>query len=106
MAKYYGVIGFAPDSESTFVNGVYTEHMIERPYYGDFMRDTRSLQPGQNLNDNIRISNQISIVSDPYANANFHSIRYLKYMGTAWKVESVEVQYPRLILSIGGVYNV
>lgn len=106
MAKYYGLIGFAPDSESQFVNGVYTEGYVEREYSGDFMSDRRSLQNANKLNDDIRISNQISIVSDPYANANFHSIRYAKYMGTAWKVESVEVQYPRLILTLGGVYNV
>jgi hypothetical protein len=30
---------------------------------------------------------------------------YVEFMGTKWKITNVEVQYPRLILSVGGVYN-
>ena len=59
----------------------------------------------EHVNDNITISNEISIVSDPYALQNFHAIRYISWMGTNWKVSSVEVRYPRLILSIGDEYH-
>lgn len=104
MAKFYGEIGFAADAE--FENGVYVEKYNERFYYGDLMRDLRNLQSANKYNDDITISNQISIVADPFAVENFHSIRYVKYMGAAWKVTAVEVQYPRLILTVGGVYNV
>ena len=57
------------------------------------------------MNDNININQQISIVSDPYANKNFHQIRFIEYMGTKWKVTSVQVEFPRLILEVGGVWN-
>jgi hypothetical protein len=103
MAKWYGAIGYAETSETA--PGVWTEQITERNYYGDLIRNTRRLQTTDQLNDNINISNEISIVADPYANQNFHSMRYAKFMGTAWKITSVEVQYPRLILTLGGEYN-
>ena len=103
MAKWYGAIGYAETSETT--PGVWTEQITERNYYGDLTRNTRRLQTADQLNDNINISNEFSIVADPYANQNFHSMRYAKFMGTAWKITAVEVQYPRLILTLGGEYN-
>lgn len=57
------------------------------------------------MNDDINVSNEISILADPYANQNFHAMRYVEFMGAKWKISGVEVQYPRLILSVGGVYN-
>lgn len=103
MAKYCGKIGFATTVES--VPGNWTEHITERTYYGDLIRNSRKLQSSGNQNDNIVISNEISIVADPFAKENFHAIRYAEYMGTKWKVSSVDVQYPRLTLSLGEVYN-
>lgn len=103
MNKFYGKIGYAITKETT--PGVWVEQIVERSYYGDVIRNIRRLQSSENLNDDINISNEISIVADAFANQNFHSMRYVEYMGTKWKVSSIEVKYPRLILSIGGVYN-
>lgn len=105
MAKFYGKIGFAVTEETPPNSGIWKERITELPYYGDLVRNTRRLENTEHLNDNVNLSNDISIVSDPYAQQNFHSIRYVEYLGTKWKVSSVEVQYPRLILSTGGVYN-
>lgn len=104
MAKYYGVIGFSDNSVET-VPGIWEEVIVERPYYGDVIRNTRRLQSGEHVNDSVTVTNEISIVSDPYALQNFHAMRYISWMGTNWKVTSVEVQYPRLILSIGDEYH-
>ena len=103
MAKFYGNIGFAETVETE--PGVWVEEMTVRPYYGDLVRNTRRLENSGGVNDNVNISNDISIIADPYANHNFHSIRYIEFMGANWKVSNIEVQYPRLILTIGGVYN-
>lgn len=103
MNKFYGKIGYAISEET--VPGVWVERIVERSYYGDVIRNIRRLQNSENLNDDINVSNEISIVADAFANQNFHSMRYVEYMGTKWKVSSIEVKYPRLILSIGGVYN-
>lgn len=103
MAKFYGMIGFAEQREVR--PGVWIDEITEHGYSGDLIRNTRNLQNSQQVNDDISLSNQISILSDPYANANFFAMRYVTYMGSKWKVTSVEVQYPRLILSVGGIWN-
>lgn len=103
MAKYCGTVGFVITSEIR--PGVWKEVSQERTYYGDLTRNTRKLQSSGNLNDNVTISNELSIVADPFANENFHAIRYVEFMAAKWKVTSVDVQYPRLILALGEVYN-
>lgn len=103
MAKYYGKIGYATSEEVK--PGVWKKRITVREYFGDVIRNTRRLQSSGNLNDNIIVSNEISIVADPFANENFHSMLYVEFMGTKWKISNVEVQYPRLILTIGEVYN-
>lgn len=103
MAKFYGKIGYAEIEQTS--PGVWKEQIVEREYYGDLIRNTRRLQAADKVNDDINISNEISIVADPYAMSNFHSIRYAEFMGAKWKISSVEVSYPRLILTLGGLYT-
>ena len=103
MAKWCGIIGYAEQVETT--PGVWSEQITEHKYYGDVIRNNRRLQSAGKLNDDINVGNEISIIADPFANNNFHSMRYVEFMGTKWKVATVDVQYPRLILSLGGVYN-
>lgn len=103
MAKFYGEIGYAETVETS--PGVWIERIITRAYYGDIIRNTRKLQSADQLNDNVTIANEISILADPYANDHFHAMRYVEFQGARWKITSVEVRYPRLILSVGGVYN-
>lgn len=104
MAKWCGKIGFSAGTKET-APSVYVEDIQEKSYIGDLIRSARRLQTTDKVNDDIDVSNEISIVADPYAMNNFHSIRYVTFMGTKWKVTSVDVQYPRLNLSLGGVYN-
>ena len=103
MAKFYGIIGYAEQVET--VPGVYSEEITERPYYGDLIRNTRRYESASQLNDNLNIANEISIIADPFAYQNFHAMRYVEFMGAKWKITSAEPAYPRIILSIGGVYN-
>ncbi len=103
MAKFYGPVGYAATIETA--PGVWEEQMIEHAYYGDLIRNTRQLQSGDMLNDNINVANEISIVADPFARQNFQNMRYVVFMGSKWKVSKVEVNYPRLILTIGGLYH-
>ena len=103
MAKWFGKIGFANTIETA--PGVWTEQITAREYFGDVYRNTRRLQTTDQVNDDINISNEISILADPFANENFHAMRYAEFMGTAWKITNVEVKYPRLTLVLGGVWN-
>lgn len=103
MAKWYGKIGYAETVETT--PGVWEGRTVEREYFGDLIRNTRRLQTADKVNDDINISNELSIVADPYAINNFHSMRYAEFLGTKWKITNIEVQYPRLLLTLGGVDN-
>ena len=103
MAKFYGSIGYGESVETS--PGVWEEQITERNYYGDVNRDFRRLQTANQLNDNINVSSEISIVADPYAYNYFHSMRYVEFMGAKWKVSTVEPKPPRLILTLGGLYN-
>lgn len=103
MAKYYGSVGYVDTVETS--PGIWEEKAIERNYFGDVLRNRKSFQGSQNLNDNLNVNVQISILADPYAMNHFHAIRYVRWQGNDWKVTDVDVEYPRLLLSIGGVYN-
>ena len=103
MGKWFGRIGYAEQLETT--PGVWEEKIVERNYYGDVVRNYRKLESSGEVNDDINVSMEISIVADPYAIQNFHAMRYIEYMGSLWKLSNVEVNYPRLILQIGGLYN-
>ena len=103
MAKYYGAVGYGVTSEKA--PDVYEEFVEEHFYFGDVSRNIRRWQRGQSLNDDMEIDDVISIVADPFALSHFSNIVYVVWNGVKWKVKSVEVQYPRLILTIGGVYN-
>lgn len=104
MARYNGPIGYAHESVET-APGVWKDSIVEKSYFGDVIRNTRKLQEGENLNNDLTVGNSISIVADAYANEHFHAIRYIKWAGALWTVSDVEVQSPRLLLRLGGVYN-
>ena len=103
MAKFYGKIGYGEPVETA--PGVWQDAITERYYYGDVIRNTRKLQEGEHLNNDISVGNSISIVADAYAYEHFFAIRYILWAGTLWTVSDVEVQSPRLLLRLGGVYN-
>mgnify|MGYP006338766077 FL=1 len=103
MAKFSGKIGFIETVEVE--PGIWKPQTIERQYYGDLTRNFRSYQPSDGVNDNINISNNISIVADPYANENSQYMKYVIIKGAKWKISNIDIQYPRMILTIGGVYN-
>lgn len=103
MAKWFGKVGYAIPTEVT--PGVWEDVITEHNYCGDINRNLDRLQSSEQLNDNVKIENEISIVADQFARQNFYAIRYVVYEGIKLKISSVQVQYPRLILSLGGVYN-
>lgn len=104
MAKFRGVIGFAETVEKE--PGLHVEEIVERIYSGDVRRVNRRLESSGGINDNINISNEISIIADPYANHHFYAMRYVIFGGAKWKVSSVDATTrPRMILTLGGLYN-
>lgn len=106
MAKFHGIIGFVTTVEDSENPGIWKEETVERTYRGELLKVNKKLQSSSNtVNDSVTISTEISIVADPYANNNMFAMRYVVFGGAKWKIESVGVEYPRLKLSIGGLYN-
>jgi hypothetical protein len=104
MAKWFGYVGYAIPEEIR--PGVWKDRIVKRQYSGDVEKSTsRWSSSNEGTNDNLTLDKQISIVVDPFAHHNYSSIKFIEFMGVAWKVVSVNPQYPRLILTIGGVYN-
>lgn len=103
MAKFYGRVGYGETVETE--PGVWVDTIVEHSYYGDVIRNTRQLQPGENLNQDLSVQNSISLLADAYANDHFFAIRYVEWAGALWTVSTVEVQSPRLLLRLGEVYN-
>lgn len=104
MAKYYGLIGFAePINDER--PGITYDDIVEHPYFGEVIRNARRVQSGDKVNDDLTLSNQISLLLDPYLMKNYYNIRYLTFMGAKWKVTNVEMRYPRLLVDIGGLYG-
>ena len=103
MAKWFGKIGYVVTEETE--PGVWEETVTEREYFGDMTSDRRKRQNSGEVNDDINLSNVISVVADPFAYQNCSNMAYVEIMGSKWKISDVEVQRPRLILTVGGVYK-
>lgn len=100
--KFYGEVGYAPTVLDD--HGVARPKIIKRMYYGDVDLNSK-WETNEYVNDDIVVGHRISILADEYAVENFPYIKYVKWMGTRWLVKKIEVQSPRLILTLGGVYN-
>lgn len=102
--KYYGKIGFW-NEDNEIRPGVYKPTIVEKSYTGDVLRNVQRWNSGQKQNDDLNMNHRISIVYDLYLQNNLSSIKYVTYMGSKWKVNSIETNYPRVIFELGGVYN-
>lgn len=103
MARFSDVVGYATQIETA--PGIWTDLVVEKRFTGDVIRNTRKMRDGESVNNDISVQNSISIVADAYVSENFLAIKYVKWSGVYWTVTDVEVQRPRLILRLGGVYN-
>lgn len=108
MARFFGPVGFIRTEETDPVEhpGVWEPVATEYEYYGDVIRNThRWDQNGGSSNDNLILNNTISIVADSFAYENIGAMKYVKWLGECWRITNIEIQRPRLILTIGGLYN-
>lgn len=104
MARWFGKVGYSETVET--VPGVWTPQDTTREYYGDVIRNSaRWSVNSDSTNDDLTFNCQISIVADPFAIEKFHSMTWIEFEGTKWKITGVEPQFPRLLLTLGGVFN-
>lgn len=103
MARFFGEIGFGETNKTDA--GVWEDVITERKYRGDIVRNARNFETGEKVNDDISLDNSLSIIADQYANEHISAMRYVRMAGSLWKISNVEVQRPRLLLRLGGVYD-
>ena len=103
MAKWYGKIGYEKTEETE--PGLWEPSIVERPYFGDLLSNKYRRQNSDSVNDNINLENVLSIVADPFAIDNCSHMAYAAIWNAKWKITNIDIQYPRLVLTIGGVYN-
>lgn len=104
MAKWFGKVGYSETVET--VPGVHTPQITVHEYYGDVKRNsTKWAGNSESTNDNRTVNVQISIVADPFAIEKFYSMKWIEYMGVKWEIASVEPELPRLLLTLGGIFN-
>lgn len=103
MARYHGYVGYAIDVEA--YPGVWEERISEHEYFGDVLKNRINMQQGSVVNTKITISNSISIIADPFAFEHVYAMRYVTYLGKKWSIVNVSIERPRLILTLGGLYN-
>lgn len=103
MAKFYGPVGYVETVETA--PGVWKEQVTEHNHSGDVLKYTRRVQSADKMTDDVVVNIQISMVADPYATDHFQHIRYVKFKGVKWEVATIDFPYPRIILTLGGVYN-
>ena len=103
MARYHGYVGYAIDVEA--YPGVWEELISEHEYFGDVIKNRMNIQQNSNVNAKITISNSISIIADPFAYEHVYAMRYVTYLNKKWTITNIDIQRPRLILTLGGLYN-
>lgn len=103
MTKFYGNIGFVVTKETS--PGIWEEQEEVRPYYGLVNRNQRRWQGNEDLNDDILVSNEISVIADDFILENLGAMKWVEWMNSKWKINSIELEYPRIKLTIGGIWN-
>lgn len=105
MSKWFGKVGYSlPETETS--PGIWEALLVEHEYYGEITSDKRRHQNSGEINSGVALANVISIIADPFAYENCSYIAYVEIMGTKWSVTEIDAsQRPRLILTVGGVWN-
>lgn len=103
MAKFSGRIGFERTMETS--PSVYKPTLTWRYYKGDVAKNSYRWQRSENVNDNLNINNHISIVADSFAIENVGCIKCVELNKSKWKVVEAILEYPRITLYLGDLYN-
>jgi hypothetical protein len=105
--RFHGAVGYASNVETS--PGAWTEVITEMQYTGDVLRNSRRLESVSaeppKTNADLSLSNSFSIMADDQAYNNFNDMRYVQWNGSYWKITDVEVRRPRLILTVGGIWD-
>jgi hypothetical protein len=103
MAKFTGKVGFIEFVESE--PGLFRPVVIEKSFSGDLLLDRRGWKASEHTSGDVFVSNRISLLANADLVNNLANIKYVIFMGVKWKVATFEILLPRVILTLGEVYN-
>lgn len=103
MAKFSGLVGYITQSEIS--PGVWSSVENSIMMKGDVIRQSSNTQNDDKVNSDITLSHRVSLIGDAYSFGNYYNIKWVDIRGAKWEVESVEIQRPRLIVTLGGIWN-
>lgn len=101
--RWYGAIGYATDVE--IKPGVWVPQIVDRKYQGSLFKNKTALQQTAEINSGITFNHSLSVIADPFAYENYYSIKYVTYLNKKWIVTNIVMEYPRMTLTLGGMYN-
>lgn len=106
--RFAGLVGYIETEETS--PGIHLPVETTRKMRGDVLSaKTQNSQDGRttetSLYKDIRLSHRFSLVGDAYSFKNYMYLKWIIVEGHKWEVSSVEIQSPRLLISIGGLYN-
>lgn len=103
MAKFAGLVGYVTQEET--VPGVWSPVDNPRMMKGDVIRQVSNYQDDGKVNGNITLNHRVSLIGDAYAFGNYYNIKWIELDGYKWEISSVEISRPRIIVSLGGLWN-
>lgn len=101
--KWAGEIAYSMQVETE--KHVWDEQVVKKPAMGDLIEFSKNNDQSNNINVDFSLSNQLSVVMDPFIQNNFQNILYVTINGGKWTVSSAKIRYPRIILSFGKLYK-
>lgn len=103
MAKFAGLVTYVVTKET--VPGVWAEVAESVTMRGDIIRKGAVVQNGDKVNDDVVLNHRVSLVADDYALGNYQDIKRIQIDGREWNINNIEVQRPRIIVTVGGLWN-
>lgn len=105
MAKFRGTIGFVIDDVEVSP-GIYKTEIIERTYTGDIYRDSKRMTDSSSTtNQSVSLSISFNFLTDNFAIDYLYAMSYLIFRGKKWSISTLELKYPRMEITLGGLYN-
>ena len=103
MSKWSGKIGFAETVKGD--DDISRTTIVEKRFRGDVLQDYRKWDDSEKINGDITISNRISVVAKDHMLSRLQYMRYVTWQGAKWRIQSISIALPRVILLLGDLYN-
>lgn len=103
MARYSGLVGYVTQEET--VPGVWSPVENPRTMKGEIIRQSSTNPDHGKINSDISLNHRVSLWGDAYAFDSYYAIKWIQIDGRKWEVTSVEIKRPRIIVTVGGLWN-